>query len=109
MSVKVGQTLWYVPNYGHAGEVTVSRVGRLYFYFQRFGRDVKMVPETMWSAEGMGKCYPSKTDCENEQAIRNKWSALVESLIRTCPPDNMTVEKIAAIQDLIWPKAQVKK
>jgi hypothetical protein len=95
--LKVGQTLWYVPNnYGRHPQqgrtVTVEKVGRKWAYIDHNERvDIK----TMWVDGGQysspGKCYPSKEAYDNMVACQTEWSGLIDWMNRRDPTVSLDV------------------
>lgn len=93
--LEVGQKLWYVPNYGHAREVTITTVGRKWATFDALRRrvDVETLKVDGGNYDSPGRCYQSREEYEEKVALQIAWDTLRRQIaLRSLP--SCTIEAI---------------
>lgn len=101
VTLEVGQTLWYVPNWGrHAQghEVTVTKVARRW---ASLGRGWPRIDKnTLWADGGdygsPGRCYLSEAHYRESEALQALWRDFSRRLSST-PPGGLTEARLREI------------
>lgn len=93
-----GQKLWFVPNdRSPPREVTVEKVGRVWFTFDRFRFEVETgkSEKTGYGSNTHGMLWPSREVYEESLKIRRAWFRFAEAVDRLRePPDYLTIDNI---------------
>ena|SRR5437870_168158 len=99
MKPAVGDSLWFVPGYRgqQARYVTVTRVGRKYFYADNYTFEIG----TGRGKDTQGCVYPSQQTYEDQNRINAKWLALRRGFNKQhwLPDgvDESTIDRVAAL------------
>lgn len=107
-----GMVLWYQPGTRRDGgiSVTVTRVGRKYFYLEGRVHERRVDLES-WACDDngyfFGQCYISEQEYLDELALSVAWRNLrmrISTNFLPGPPNGVTIEKIKQIYELLgWP------
>ncbi len=99
-TLTVGQTLWYVPQYGKPHSVTIAKVGRKWATTDAKWNALRISIETLAVDSWGGHCYPSQEDWETHQRVVNLWDHVAQRLSRIVPPKHITEADIRTIADI---------
>ena len=98
MDIKPDDVLWYVPNSGVPCEVTVDKVGRVWFTVKKYRKDRFSIDNGYADGRGYsshGRCYVSREAYESKVELDRLWQAFrMDTQNRFNTPPEVGAEEI---------------
>lgn len=102
-ALKVGDTVWFVPNrgYGQPRELAIKKVGRKWLTVG-VGHGMRLDAATLRPEHyGAGSIYRSQEEHTQTVARREAWSRIKKLTEAWVSPTNLTIEQMRQIVELL--------